>query len=241
MTYTRIPRRSPHALSTRRPASPSISLDLESRYPFFDTPAPSRAYRITKRSLDVTLAATGLVVFSPVLAAVALAIKLDSPGSVLCRQKRIGLYGRSFDCFKFRSMRSDADKLRDGLAHLNERKGPVFKIKNDPRITRLGRFLRKYSVDELPQLINVLRGEMSLVGPRPPLPNEVAQYETHHFRRLEVIPGITGLQQVCARDHPDFEEWVRLDVEYIENRGIGTDLKILLRTPLAVFSGKGAC
>jgi lipopolysaccharide/colanic/teichoic acid biosynthesis glycosyltransferase len=180
------------------------------------------------------------VIAAPFIALVAVAVKMDSPGPVFFKQTRVGLNGRLFGCYKFRSMQQDAERMQENLETKNERSGPIFKIKDDPRRTRLGKFLRKYSVDEIPQLLNVLRGEMSLIGPRPPLPKEVAAYKPHHFRRLEVTPGITGLWQVTARDNKDFEVWVQLDVQYIESLSLGMDLWILLRTPLAILSAKGA-
>jgi exopolysaccharide biosynthesis polyprenyl glycosylphosphotransferase len=205
-----------------------------------ETRASKRVYYFFKRALDITLASLLFLLFLPLIAIVAIAIKIDSPGPILLRQTRVGRDGRHFGCFKFRSMRPDAEKLQRELEGLNERNGPIFKIKDDPRITRLGRFLRKYSIDEIPQLLNVVRGEMSMVGPRPPLPKEVAKYEPHHFRRLEVTPGLTGLWQVTARDHKDFEVWVQLDVRYIDSQSFWLDLWILMRTPLAILSAKGA-
>lgn len=243
MTQMRLPHRSPHAAAHERVAAASPSPPIsEAEFRFYIQAKPeNKTYRVCKRAMDLAIATTGLIAMSPLLALVACAVKLDSPGPVLFKQTRVGKNGRTFGCYKFRSMRMDAEKLKEQLLHLNERNGPVFKMKNDPRITRLGRYLRKYSVDEFPQLINVIKGEMSLVGPRPPVPSEVAVYQPHHFRRLEVTPGLTGLWQVNGRDASDFEQWVSWDVQYVDSQCLLLDLKILCRTPLAVISGKGAC
>jgi exopolysaccharide biosynthesis polyprenyl glycosylphosphotransferase len=192
-----------------------------------------------KRFVDISAAGFGLIYLSPVLFAIAALIKLDSRGPVIYRAKRIGRKGEPFDCLKFRTMITNADELREKLAHLNERDGALFKITNDPRVTRLGRILRKYSLDELPQLWNVFRGEMSLVGPRPPMPEEVRDYHHTHLRRLDVTPGITGLWQVSARQDPSFETAVSLDTQYIENWSCWLDIKILLRTIAVVVRGTG--
>lgn len=196
--------------------------------------------RLLKRALDVTVSAIALVVASPVLAVVAAMIRLDSPGPVFFRQTRIGQGGREFTMLKFRSMHQDAeDRLQELLAQ-NEQSGPMFKIRDDPRITRVGKFLRGTSIDELPQLVNVLRGDMSLVGPRPPLPPEVAEYSPRHLRRLEAKPGITGLWQVSGRSDIEFEEMVELDLFYIHNWTLWLDIKILLRTVPVVLLREGA-
>jgi exopolysaccharide biosynthesis polyprenyl glycosylphosphotransferase len=192
-----------------------------------------------KRVLDVGAATIGIAATSPIWAAVALAIKLDSTGSLFYASNRVGFKGRVFPCYKFRTMVSDAEKRRSEFEHLNEREGVLFKIANDPRITRVGKFLRKYSLDELPQLWNVLCGDMSMVGPRPPISSEVAQYEIDHLRRLEVTPGITGLWQVEARNHASFESYIELDRAYVSNWSIGLDLKILFRTVKVVLMGTG--
>jgi exopolysaccharide biosynthesis polyprenyl glycosylphosphotransferase len=193
-----------------------------------------------KRAIDVVASLAGIVVLSPVLAATAAAVKLTSPGPLLFAQERVGLHGRRFHMLKFRSMFQDAERRKQDLLAQNEMDGPVFKIKNDPRITPVGRWIRKFSVDELPQLFNVLRGEMSLVGPRPPLPNEVDEYQRWHRRRLSMKPGLTCLWQVSGRNDIDFEQWMRLDMEYIDNWSLFLDMKILFRTiPVVVFA-KGA-
>jgi exopolysaccharide biosynthesis polyprenyl glycosylphosphotransferase len=193
-----------------------------------------------KRFADVIGSAVLLAATAPVLGLAALAIRLTSPGPVLFRQVRSGLYGHTFEMLKLRTMYVDAEARKADLLELNEMDGPVFKIANDPRITPLGRFLRRFSVDELPQLWNVLRGDMSLVGPRPPLPSEVSQYRNRDRRRLSMRPGLTCLWQVGGRNEIGFDDWVRLDLEYIDRWSLGSDLRILARTPSAVFRAKGA-
>jgi exopolysaccharide biosynthesis polyprenyl glycosylphosphotransferase len=192
-----------------------------------------------KRALDVFLGGALLILLSPLMLAVALAIKLGSQGNVLYCSRRMGQKGREFPCYKFRTMVSDAHSLRAQLMHLNEYEKVLFKIRSDPRVTRLGKFLRKYSLDELPQLWNVLAGDMSLVGPRPPLPEEYAQYEIRQRRRLQVKPGITGLWQVTARQNPCFDTYMKLDLDYVKNWNLWWDLKILLKTIPAVARGTG--
>ena len=194
---------------------------------------------LLKRAIDIAGATLAILLGWPFLLAIAIAIKLESRGPVLYRAQRTGRKGRSFACFKFRTMCVDADKLKKDLEHKNERSGILFKISNDPRITRVGRILRKYSLDELPQLLNVLRGDMSLVGPRPPLASEVEQYDIAHLRRLDVLPGMTGLWQVEARQDPSFDSYISLDTAYVENWTLWLDLKILARTIGVVFSGTG--
>jgi len=192
-----------------------------------------------KRILDLTVASTGLLLLAPIMITIALIVAIDSPGPVFYSAKRVGRKGRNFSCFKFRSMVQNADSLRDDIAHMNERDGILFKVTNDPRVTRVGRVLRKYSLDELPQFVNVLRGDMSLVGPRPPMAAEVQQYGLSHLRRLDVLPGITGLWQVEARQDPSFDSYISLDTAYVENWTLWLDLKILLRTVSVVFGGTG--
>lgn len=196
--------------------------------------------QVLKRAIDVVIASAALILVSPIMLLIAIAIKLESPGPVIVRQVRIGRWGKPFDFFKFRSMRDRADQELRALADQNEASGPIFKIRNDPRRTRVGRWLRRFSFDEVPQLFNVLRGDMSLVGPRPPFPWEVAKYAEWHRRRLQVHPGITGLGQVSGRSDLPFDETALLDIWYIENWTLGLDLKILLRTLPAVISGHGA-
>ncbi len=196
--------------------------------------------RCGKRALDFVGALVALVLSAPLLALTAILIKLESPGPVLYKSTRIGRRGRPFTFVKLRSMVNGADQNRHHLSHLNEADGPVFKIINDPRVTRVGRFLRTTSIDEIPQFLNVLRGEMSLVGPRPPLPEEVAHYEPWQMRRLDVRPGITCLWQISGRSRIGFQEWMRLDLEYIKHQSLRLDFKILLRTVPAVISREGA-
>jgi exopolysaccharide biosynthesis polyprenyl glycosylphosphotransferase len=193
-----------------------------------------------KRATDMCLALISLVLTSPVSLAVALAVKLDSRGPVLFRQIRVGKGGREFVAYKFRSMCQDAERQQKELAGLNEVAGPIFKMHRDPRITRVGRFIRRFSLDELPQLLNIVAGHMSWVGPRPPIPSEVENYEDWHLDRLEVIPGLTGLWQISGRSDLSFDEMVKLDLYYAENWSLWLDLKILLLTLPAVISGKGA-
>ena len=196
--------------------------------------------RLVKRVLDIVGAMVGLVALFPLLVAVAVVIKGTSAGPVLYRCRRVGKKGKIFICHKFRTMVSNADSLKDSLRHLNERDGVIFKISNDPRITPIGKWLRKYSFDELPQLWNVLRGDMSLVGPRPHPVDDCSSYELEHLRRLDITPGITGLWQVTARRNPCFEKSVALDIEYIEHWSLWKDFIILFRTFSAVASGNGA-
>jgi exopolysaccharide biosynthesis polyprenyl glycosylphosphotransferase len=195
---------------------------------------------LIKKVIDVTVSAGLLLLLSPALLAIAAAIKLTSRGPVIFAQKRVGLNGRVFSFYKFRSMYHDAEARRSTLAALNEVSGPVFKMRRDPRITPVGRFLRKFSLDELPQLWNVLKGEMSLVGPRPPIPGEVENYERWQRRRLSMKPGLTCLWQVNGRSQIGFEEWMRLDLAYIDNWSLKLDFIILLRTVPAVLFARGA-
>jgi exopolysaccharide biosynthesis polyprenyl glycosylphosphotransferase len=192
-----------------------------------------------KRVLDFTIASAGLILLSPLLAVVAVAVKRDSRGPVLYRSARVGRKARKFICYKFRTMVVDADAQKEELRCRNERAGPFFKIEDDPRVTQVGRFLRKYSLDELPQLWNVLRGDMSLVGPRPHPLDDYERYDLEHLRRLDVKPGMTGLWQVTARQDPSFETNLSLDIAYIENWSLWLDGKILLKTLPAAFSGSG--
>ncbi len=192
-----------------------------------------------KRVMDVILSAVALACFSPVFLVLTIWVKLDSSGPVIYRAPRVGRKGRIFTCHKLRTMVQDADLLKDSLRYRNERKGPFFKIAQDPRITRAGRFLRKYSLDELPQLWDVLKGNMSLVGPRPHPIDDYAKYNLEHLRRLDVKPGITGLWQVTARQDPSFETNLRLDLEYIDGWNLLLDFKVLLKTAAVALSGTG--
>ncbi len=203
--------------------------------------APERPLPLAvKRLLDVSMSAVLLVLALPVVAAIALTIKLTSGGEVLYRQIRCGLNGRRFTLYKFRTMVEDAEEKQGELLHLNEMDGPVFKLREDPRITWFGRILRRFSLDELPQLWNVLRGDMSLVGPRPPIPDEVARYQRWQRRRLSMKPGLTCLWQVSGRNQIDFDRWMELDLKYIDSWSPWLDLKILAKTVPAVLSGRGA-
>ena len=199
-----------------------------------------RSAFILKRIIDVILSGLALLVCSPLMLAIALLIKQDSPGPVFYRAARIGRKGRRFSCFKFRTMVADADRKKADLMKQNERDGILFKMTNDPRITGIGAKLRKYSLDELPQFFNVLIGDMSLVGPRPPLASEVEQYDIDHLRRLDVLPGITGLWQVEARQDPSFDSYISLDTAYVENWNLMLDLRILARTVSVVIAGTGS-
>ena len=200
---------------------------------------PRGAFLI-KRVLDVSISLLVLLVTSPLMILIAVMVKCGSRGPIFYRAQRIGRKGRTFTCYKFRTMVVNADKLREDLAHLNEREGVLFKISNDPRITRIGVILRKYSLDELPQLFNVLMGDMSLVGPRPPMAAEVEQYDLAHLRRLDVLPGMTGLWQVEARQDPSFDSYISLDTAYVENWNLLLDLRILARTIGVVVGGTGS-
>ena len=196
---------------------------------------------VMKRAIDIVGSGLGMLILSPVFLAIAIAVRLSSPGPVIFSQIRVGRYGRHFKFYKFRSMRQDAEALKENLKSQNESKdGVIFKMKDDPRITKVGRFIRHASLDELPQLWNVFIGDMSLVGPRPPVPSEVSEYTLEDRKRLDVIPGITCLWQVNGRSDIPFNEQVRLDKEYILTPGVWKDFKILLKTIPAIISGKGA-
>lgn len=198
-----------------------------------------REYRIAKRVFDLILCFLALPICLPLMGICALLIWLDDPGAVLFRQKRTGKGGRRFEMYKFRTMVTNAEALKQQYAHLNELTWPDFKITNDPRVTRIGRFLRKTSLDELPQIFNVIKGEMSLVGPRP-TSFDMSTYSLWHTERLEVLPGITGLWQVSGRSDLDFDQRLRLDIEYIEKQNFWLDIKILIRTVTVVFTQRGA-
>ena len=193
-----------------------------------------------KRLFDIVCSATALWVLTPLLVAVMILIKVTSRGPVFFRQQRAGLRGKPFTMLKFRSMVVNADQLRDLLADQNEQTGPVFKMRADPRVTWIGRFIRRYSIDELPQLVNVLRGDMSIVGPRPPLPAEVAQYEPWQLRRLCVRPGLTCIWQVSGRSQVSFEQWMYMDMQYIDDWSLRRDVALIFKTLPAVLTGRGA-
>lgn len=204
-------------------------------------PSVSSGLGLLKILMDRGLAALGLLLLAPLLLAIAIAVKLDSPGPVFFTQRRVGLNGRTFSIYKFRSMQIDAEARLQELLHRNEMQGPLFKIKDDPRVTRIGRILRKLSLDELPQLINVMKGEMSLVGPRPPLPSEVSHFEPWQLHKFCVRPGVTGLWQVSGRSELlSFDQAIMLDLDYVARWSLALDLKILFKTVPVVLSARGA-
>lgn len=202
--------------------------------------ANQNRYEKIKRFFDICLSAAALVVLSPLLLAIAILIYLEDKGPVIYSQTRIGKDGRAFKLYKFRSMCVDADEKLKDLQKLNERDGPVFKIKNDPRVTKVGKFIRKTCIDELPQLVNIIKGDMSIVGPRPPLPNEVEQYNSYQKQRLLVVPGLTCYWQIQKGEKTTFDEWVELDLKYIKERSILLDFRLILLTFKVILSGKGA-
>ncbi len=207
----------------------------------FVAPAPPKGYAFTKRAFDLILATLALIVFSPVFLAAAIAIRLEDGGPAFYTQTRLTKGGKEFKMFKFRSMCVNAESMLDSLMDRNEMKGPAFKIENDPRITKVGRILRKTSVDELPQLLNIIAGDMSIIGPRPPLPREVAQYTPYQKHRLDVKTGLACYHECQGRSNSnDFDEWVESDLRYIRERSIRTDLKIIYWTIRIVLTGKGA-
>ena len=187
-------------------------------------------YEFLKRLMDIICSMSALIVLAPILIVVAILIKIESKGPVIFSQERVGINNKKFKMYKFRSMVVNAEDMKEKLEKQNERKGPMFKIKNDPRITKIGRFIRKTSIDELPQLINILKGEMSIVGPRPSLPKEVIQFEPWMLERLKVKPGLTCYWQVQGRDHIEFEDWMRLDVKYVKDRNFLLDIKLIFKT-----------
>jgi len=197
-------------------------------------------YHLVKRLFDVVAALGGLILLLPLFPFIVLLIKLETPGPIFFVQERVGYRGRLFGCYKFRSMCLDAEVLKERLKHLNEASGAAFKIKDDPRITGVGRFLRRSSLDEFPQLYNILKGDMSVIGPRPQIPSEVGDYTPAQAQRLLVKPGLTCLWQVSGRSQLDFEEWMELDRKYVARRGLRADLMILARTLPAVIERKGA-
>lgn len=195
---------------------------------------------IAKRVIDLTVASVALAVLSPLLIVVALMVKLTSPGPVFFKQTRVGIGGKLFTMYKFRSMVCDAEEKLSELQGQNEKDGPIFKMRHDPRVTRVGRWIRKYSLDEFPQLWNVIRNDMSLVGPRPPIPAEVSQYSRDDWQRLSVLPGLTCLWQIAGRSDLSFEQWMELDRAYIHQWSLGLDIKIFLKTFKVVMFPKGS-
>lgn len=197
-------------------------------------------YYFVKRLIDIIGALSGIIVLSPLLLIVALLIKRETKGPIFFHQIRIGLNGKKFKMYKFRSMIVNAEELLDKLKNKNEMSEPMFKMKNDPRVTRIGKFLRRTSIDELPQLFNVLKGEMSLVGPRPNLPREVKKFNEYHKLKLLVKPGLTCYWQVMGRSSIDFEQWIELDIKYLEKRSIWVDLKLIFETVVVLFGDENA-
>lgn len=197
-------------------------------------------YKFFKRTLDIICSLIGLIILSPIFLLVGILISIESKGPIFFKQVRVGLRGKEFNMYKFRSMVVNAEELKERLSKQNEMSGPMFKMKNDPRVTKVGRFIRKTSIDELPQLLNVLKGEMSLVGPRPSLPNEVKKFESWMLKRLEVKPGLTCYWQVSGRNSIGFEEWMKLDVKYVRKRGFFLDLKLIFKTFFVLFGDENA-
>lgn len=233
------------SFSAAAPSVPTMSMVSEiDRFTrmYHDPRVPIKPvpYATLKRLFDILIALAVLIIAAPIMVVVAFLVKFTSRGPIIFRQTRVGVGGRYFTCYKFRSMCVDAEAKKQQLMHMNEANGPVFKIKRDPRITPVGAVIRKFSIDELPQLFNVLKGDMSLVGPRPPLPSEVELYTEHQFGRLAVRPGLTCLWQISGRSNISFERWVELDLLYIDTMSFRRDLEILVRTIPAVMMGSGA-
>lgn len=197
-------------------------------------------YEICKRVMDVLGASMGLILLSPIIITVAILIKFTSKGPIFFSQKRVGKNGKLFEMYKFRSMVVNAEELKEKLAAQNEMSGPMFKMKDDPRITGIGKFIRKTSIDELPQLWNIIKGDMSLVGPRPSLPKEVKQFEGWMYRRLAVKPGLTCYWQVSGRNNIDFEDWMKLDIRYVDERNLWIDIMLIFKTVGVLFGDKNA-
>ncbi len=198
-------------------------------------------YAVIKRIIDIVCSILGLVCLSPILLIVTILIKIDSKGSVFFAQDRVGYKGKHFKMYKFRSMVCDAEDLKKSLEDKNDMKGPMFKMKVDPRVTRIGKLIRKTSIDELPQLINVIKGDMSLVGPRPSLPKEVASFKPWMLERLDVKPGLTCIWQVSGRNDIEFEDWMKLDIKYVKERSTGLDIKLIMKTFFVLFGDEHAC
>ena len=197
-------------------------------------------YELVKLLMDLGISLCLLILTSPILILLAVLVRSTTPGSAFFKQIRVGTHGKLFTLYKFRTMYKDADKMKDRLSHLNEKEGPIFKIRRDPRVTPLGRFLRQTSLDELPQLFNILKGDMSLVGPRPHLPEEIKKYTKRQLKRLSVKPGITSLWAISGRSHLSFRRWMAMDIRYIEKRSLSFDIYILLKTIPTVITGSGA-
>jgi exopolysaccharide biosynthesis polyprenyl glycosylphosphotransferase len=232
-----LPLTSGFRLDRARLLDPKAAVD---GYLHFTNVTPKPSQMALKRLFDIVVSAAALWLLLPLLSVVALLVKLSSKGPIFFKQVRVGLNGRHFHMLKFRSMVTDAEQLKAQLESKNEQAGPVFKMKKDPRVTSIGRYLRRYSIDELPQLINVLRGDMSLVGPRPPVPKEVLQYKPWQRRRLSVRPGLTCIWQVSGRNQISFEEWMYMDMQYIDHWSLSEDFNLILKTVPAVLTGRGA-
>lgn len=217
--------------------------DLSDNVPGMLPEVPEKpVYEFFKRFFDIVLSVLALIVLSPMLLAVVIAIRLQDGGPAIYKSTRLTKNGREFQMYKFRSMCMGAEKMLDDLLDRNEMEGPAFKLKDDPRVTKVGRFIRRTSIDELPQLLNILRGDMSIIGPRPPLPREVAQYTPYQMHRLDVKTGLSCYHECEGRsDTRNFDEWVESDLRYIRERSLWTDLKIIFLTIRVVFTGKGAC
>lgn len=229
----------------------TVALPIEQKYPlewehiatrFEKDPNISQKplYDCVKRIFDIVCSCIALIFFSWLFLLVAIAIKIEDGGPVFYSQTRVGKNGKFFVMHKFRSMYVDADRMKAQLLEQNEMNGPTFKMEHDPRVTRVGRFIRRTSIDELPQLVNILEGSMSVVGPRPPLGAEVMQYDDYAMRRLSVKPGLTCYWQISGRNDVSFDEWIEMDLEYIRNAGVATDIAILFKTARAVLTGRGA-
>ncbi|MDB1947994.1 sugar transferase [Clostridium tertium] len=197
-------------------------------------------YNLLKRIIDIIGSLIGLILLSPILIIVGILIKFESKGPIVFTQKRVGKDGKEFDMYKLRSMVVNAEEIKEKLKEQNEMSGPMFKMKDDPRITKVGKFIRKTSIDELPQLVNILKGDMSLVGPRPSLPNEVKEFETWMLKRLNVKPGLTCYWQVMGRNNIDFEDWMKLDVKYVNERSFWLDIKLIFKTVFVLFGDRNA-
>lgn len=215
-----------------------MQMKKEDEYEFES--AGGKVYLFLKRGLDIVASTLGLIVLSPIIILVAIAIKLESKGPVLFSQDRVGKNGKIFKMYKMRSMVQNAEELKEKLLEQNEMSGPMFKMKDDPRITKVGKFIRKTSIDELPQLINVIKGDMSLVGPRPSLPKEVKEFELWMYERLAVKPGLTCYWQVMGRNNIDFEDWMKLDIKYVRERNFFLDIKLIFKTFFVLFGDKNA-
>jgi exopolysaccharide biosynthesis polyprenyl glycosylphosphotransferase len=219
----------------------NVKLNEEVNFNYYeDKYSKSITYHFLKRVIDICGALIGIILLSPVFIIITIAIKIDSKGPVIFSQSRVGKNDKLFKMYKFRSMVVDAEKLLIKLKDKNEMSGPMFKMKDDPRITRIGKFTRRTSIDELPQLFNILKGDMSFVGPRPNLPAEVAKFSDYHRLKLLVKPGLTCYWQVMGRNEIDFEDWIRLDIKYIEERNIWRDIKLIFKTFLVLFGDKNA-